>query len=51
MLGVLAANSLGFSLALDEAWLWLKSTKLLAGTDAKGTWHVQNQPHRAFTTL
>jgi hypothetical protein len=33
--GVLAANNLGFGLARS----------------AKRTWHVQNQPHRAFITL
>jgi hypothetical protein len=33
------------------AWLWLKSAKLFASGSDKSTWHIQNQPHRAFSSL
>jgi hypothetical protein len=46
MLGVLVANNLVFGLALR-----LKSAKLLTSSSATWTWHVQNQPHRAFPSL
>jgi nitrous oxide reductase accessory protein NosL len=45
MLYVLSTNNLGFGIL---AWLWLKSVQLLASSSATQTWHVQNQPHRAF---
>jgi hypothetical protein len=45
MLGLIAANNLGFGLALAEMF------HLLTSSRATGAWHVQNQPHRASSTL
>jgi hypothetical protein len=33
------------------AWVFLNSAKLLASGSDKSTWHIQNQPHRASSTL